>query len=96
MCDSLDISRQQYDATINQLSIGEQQRVAIARALIGQPEIIIADEPTSALDDHRSTQFMDLLLNACKINNMSLMFVSHNKSLKKLFKKRIQLSSQTN
>ena len=67
------------------LSVGQQQRVAAARALIGAPEIIIADEPTSALDQISTNQFMELLIQECDRNSSTLIFVSHDTSLKPFF-----------
>lgn len=68
------------------LSVGQQQRVAAARALMGSPEIIFADEPTSALDQKNTDQFMQLLLKECEKHKSSLVFVSHDQTLKKYFK----------
>ncbi len=92
LCKKLDIHKQLIEKPVQHLSIGQQQRVAIARALIGQPEIIIADEPTSALDPHLKEQFMAFLLMECTANNASLIFVSHDLSLKSHFDHDYQLN----
>lgn len=67
------------------LSIGQQQRVAIARALINKPSLLIADEPTSSLDSANRESFMNLLMNMVDKQNMTLVFVSHDLSLKQHF-----------
>lgn len=70
---------------VAELSVGQQQRVAVARALIGKPEIILADEPTSALDaDHRE-KFLKLLFELCDERGTTLIFVSHDRGIEKLF-----------
>ncbi|MGZ3809801.1 MAG: ABC transporter ATP-binding protein [Bacteriovorax sp.] len=76
---------------VTDLSIGQQQRVAAARALIGNPKLIIADEPTSSLDEKNTSEFMDLLLSEWERRKFTLVFVSHDTSLKKYFPKTISL-----
>jgi len=61
------------------LSGGEQQRVAIARALINKPSIIIADEMKGNLDEKISDSIFDFFLEQVRINNQSLIYVTHNK-----------------
>ena len=78
---------------VSELSIGQQQRVAIARALIGSPDIIIADEPTSALDSEHKNSFVKTLFDECEKENITLVFVSHDESLKSHFQRCIKLSS---
>lgn len=95
LCNELNIEKNLLAKSVDQLSIGQQQRVAIARALIGQPEIIVADEPTSALDNHNTQQFLDTLLESCQKNNMSLIFVSHNMTLKSKFEKTVNLENES-
>lgn len=73
------------------LSVGQQQRVAAARALIGAPEIIIADEPTSSLDTGHREAFIQLLFKECDREETTLIFVSHDTSLEKLFDRTIRL-----
>ena len=74
------------------LSIGQQQRVASARALIGQPELVIADEPTSALDFDAREAFLQLLFAECREAGASLLFVSHDQSLARLFDRSLSLA----
>lgn len=74
------------------LSVGQQQRVAAARALIGAPEIIIADEPTSSLDTDRREAFIQLLFKECDREQTTLVFVSHDRSLEKLFDRTVRLN----
>ena len=77
----------------NLLSGGESQRVAIARALITEPKIILADEPTGNLDASNTVNVMKLLLDNCKINNTSLLMVTHDESLLSRFDKVLNLES---
>jgi putative ABC transport system ATP-binding protein len=71
--------------------MGQQQRVAAARALIGRPALIIADEPTSALDtDHREA-FLQLLFKEAEQVGSTVLFVSHDHSLKPLFRRVVPL-----
>ena len=77
----------------NLLSGGESQRVAIARALITRPKIILADEPTGNLDTSNTVNVIKLLLDNCKINNTSLLMVTHDESLLPRFDKVLNLES---
>ena len=92
MAEQLDIA-QYLQTPVTQLSVGQQQRVAAARALIGQPEVVIADEPTSALDTDRREQFLKLLFASCERAGATLIFVSHDLTLRSLFKRTVELSS---
>lgn len=81
-----------FQKRVGNLSVGQQQRVAVARALIGHPEIIIADEPTSALDEQIKEVFLDLLLQKCQENQMTVLFVSHDNSLASHFDRVIHMN----
>ena len=60
-----------------QLSVGEQQRVAVARALANHPSLLLADEPTASVDVANQNTILDLIRDACKENNVSLLLVTH-------------------
>ncbi len=77
--------RSMLEREVTQLSIGQQQRVAAARALLGRPEIIVADEPTSSLDHDARENFLRLLMDECRAQGSTLLFVSHDTSLGPLF-----------
>ena len=62
-----------------ELSGGQQQRVAVARALINKPAIILGDEPTGDLDSSTSAEVMDLFRRINRINQQTLVLVTHNR-----------------
>jgi ABC-type lipoprotein export system ATPase subunit len=62
-----------------ELSGGQQQRIAIARALINQPAIILGDEPTGDLDSTTSSDVMDLFRRINRVNQQTLILVTHNR-----------------
>ncbi len=74
-----------------ELSVGQQQRVAAARAILGNPELIIADEPTSALDTDYRENFLELLFANTERSGASILFVSHDRTLAKLFDRSVSL-----
>lgn len=76
---------------VTELSIGQQQRVAAARALYGKPGLIIADEPTSSLDQDARENFLTLLMDECRAQGASLLFVSHDTQLGARFDRVIAL-----
>lgn len=84
--------KHKLSAKPNTLSQGEQQRVAIARALVNQPAVILADEPTSALDDDNCNEVTQLLEEQAKLNNATLLIVTHDQRLKSYFNNQITLA----
>lgn len=81
------------DKNVTQLSTGQQQRVAAARAILGHPEILLADEPSSALDHEQRENFLKLLFHLCQKSNITLLFVSHDRTLEYLFDRALSLPS---
>lgn len=63
------------------MSVGERQRVAIARALANRQKIVVADEPTGSLDPKTSNEVMDLLLEMCREESVSLLVVTHEQDI---------------
>lgn len=61
----------------HELSGGMRQRIIIAIALLLDPELIIADEPTTALDVTIQADIMELLLELCQSNQVSLILITH-------------------
>lgn len=79
------------DRPTHQLSVGQQQRVAVARALVKKPQFLLADEPTSSLDyDHRES-FLKILFELCQEDETSVLFVSHDRTMEKLFNRSVSL-----
>lgn len=65
----------------SQLSGGQQQRVAIGRALITKPKLILADEPTGNLDSKNSQDVIDLLTQASRHYQQTILMITHNNNL---------------
>jgi putative ABC transport system ATP-binding protein len=92
LLERLDIAPDLWNRPVTRLSVGQQQRVAAARALIGSPPLLVADEPTSALDAEHRLEFLRLLVQECDSARASLVFVSHDPSLARVFHRRIRLA----
>ena len=76
-----------------QLSGGEQQRVSIARAVAKNPKILLCDEPTGALDYKTGKQILKLLQDTCRINNITVIIVTHNTILAQIADRVINLKN---
>jgi putative ABC transport system ATP-binding protein len=61
----------------DQLSGGQRLRVAIARATVHRPAILLADEPTGSLDAGTAEVILDVLLQARRDADATLVLVTH-------------------
>lgn len=64
-----------------QLSGGEVQRVAVAVALANDPDLLLADELTGELDSATAEQVMELLADAWRRRELTVLLVTHNRDL---------------
>lgn len=76
----------------SQLSGGQQQRVAIGRALITRPSLILADEPTGNLDTQNSREVIELLKEAAKLYEQTIIMITHNRSIAQTADRVLQVS----
>lgn len=71
------------------LSRGTLQKLALALCLAKKPQFVIADEAVSALDCISQIQVLSSLIEICKENNSSCLFVTHHIGLASRFADRI-------
>jgi putative ABC transport system ATP-binding protein len=87
------LERVQLEKRLNhrpaELSGGEQQRAALARALVNRPALLLADEPTGNLDSATGESIMLLLREVQRSLGMTIVLVTHERSLAERFADRI-------
>ena len=67
------------------ISGGQRQRAMIAMSIIRKPKLLIADEPTTALDVTLQKQILDTLNRLKNQLDMSMILISHNINLVRLY-----------
>jgi putative ABC transport system ATP-binding protein len=53
------------------------QRVAVARALLTEPALLLADEPTGNLDSRTGSEVLQLLREATRQRQLTVVMVTH-------------------
>lgn len=77
------------DHVPSEMSGGEAQRTAIARSLANDPKMLLADEPTGNLDTSTSEDIINLLGNLNKSKGVTIVMITHEPELAKMFSDRI-------
>ncbi len=92
----LGLNQRLFERSASEVSGGELQRIALLRALLLKPKLLIADEPTSRLDPITSKAITHLLVDQCKEENCTVLFISHDRTqLEKVCDRVIDLQSLT-
>jgi ABC-type Mn2+/Zn2+ transport system ATPase subunit len=66
------------DKPLAGLSGGEAQRVFLARALVTDPVLVILDEPTAGVDVKGRAEFLELLSEISRSDELAAILVTHN------------------
>ncbi len=64
------------DATMSELSVGQQQMVEICKALMVDAKVLIMDEPTAALTQSE-TEVLFEVINSLREKGVSIVYISH-------------------
>ncbi|MGW9135436.1 sugar ABC transporter ATP-binding protein [Streptomyces sp. NPDC055681] len=72
---ALDIRPANPEATVGQLSGGNQQKVLLARWLITQPKLLILDEPTRGIDIGAKAEIQKLVVSLSE-DGMSVLYIA--------------------
>lgn len=80
--------KHKINASVLQLSGGEQQRLCIARAVVHKPQILIADEPTANLDRGNALKILELFKMFHKAG-VTIIISAHDESILSDYGKRI-------
>ena len=69
------------DRPLGQLSGGERQKVSLARAILQKPDVLLLDEPTANLDIAIQKDFLLLIDEIHKQEDLTLLYITHDFNL---------------
>ncbi len=70
-----------HDATVPQMSGGQQQRTAVGVAIANNPKVLLADEPTGELDDQTAAEVFAALRTANSQTGATILIVTHDSAV---------------
>jgi len=73
--------RNQLHYTPQKMSGGQRRRFGLAKIMAMNPKLIIADEPVASLDVSIKEQIMDVIFELNRVQNITLIIISHDISL---------------
>jgi len=85
--------RQRTNHLPRQLSGGESQRVAVAVALANEPDLLLADEVVGQLDSHTAADVMEMIFQASRDRNLTVLYVTHDEQLARRAHRSFRLSN---
>lgn len=75
------------------ISGGQRQRIGIARALYKDSDLLIFDESTNSLDKKTENEILSLII---KLKNQkTIVFITHDNNISKLFDKKYKISNKS-
>ena len=73
------------DSDVTILSGGQKQRVFLAILISFLPKVLLLDEPSSALDEKNSISLFKNIIEFCKRERITPIFISHSKNIIETF-----------
>lgn len=75
--ESIGFEREKMDASMEQLSRGQQQKVAIARAFLSSPMLLLMDEPTTGLDPQSKRDVQTFVKRLREEHDTTILLTTH-------------------
>lgn len=83
---SIEIS---LDKDVTVLSGGQKQRIFLAILISFLPKVLLLDEPSSSLDENNSISLFKNIIEFCKSEKITPIFISHSKNIIETFAENI-------
>ena len=80
---------EQHDRLIPELSSGMRKLLDIAMAMAGHPKVMLLDEPTSGVAADEKFPIMDLVMQALKDQDVTILFVEHDMDIVTRYSERV-------
>jgi len=77
------------DMTVNVLSQGVRKLLDIAMAVVSEPRILLLDEPTSGISVEEKFGFMDVVMEALREDEVTVLFVEHDMEIVERYVSRV-------